>query len=224
MRQKSSQDLFAYWRRLSGRRLAPDRGDLDPCVLRQISADTLILDRDQKDDFKITVCSLKIDALCWSEHPNVSFTALFLSSSTGEMRRTLRACADETAPFVAGLSGTWSQQPNVLMEAIFLPLIDENNSSKGLLCGLSKCGAEPMAARSRIDQMELATFRFLNAPAPDRAPPPARQETTPVNASGNDSRRLFNTYFGLSANASADPLEAPLARSNELRRIISLGV
>src|SRR3954454_9451040 len=43
MKHASIRELFAYWNLRRGARLAPDRSDIDPAVIRGVLADTFIL-------------------------------------------------------------------------------------------------------------------------------------------------------------------------------------
>src|SRR5205085_5611280 len=43
MKLSSSRDLFAHWNERRGKRMAPERGDIEPAAIRKVLGDTFIL-------------------------------------------------------------------------------------------------------------------------------------------------------------------------------------
>ncbi|MBB4199016.1 hypothetical protein GGD83_002827 [Rhodoblastus sphagnicola] len=165
----------------------------------------MILDRDPDNDFGIAPCGSKPDILGLFELRKATFPSLLAPVSAGEMRRILRACADEAAPVVAGLSVAPCGRPKTFIEAIFLPLLDNNGENDGLLCGLSTSCAQPWIGKMGMDRIELTTIRFLNVRMTSVARASVRNDASSVGAVAprDENRRLCNLYFGLSADLAA---------------------
>src|SRR5438309_12072410 len=77
MRQAATRELFAYWDRLRKGRAAPERAEIDPAAIRNVLADTFLLEIDPGCTFPIRLSGTRLNALWLSEQKGRSFLDLW---------------------------------------------------------------------------------------------------------------------------------------------------
>ena len=60
MKHASSRQLYEYWSRLRGNRMAPERSDIDPSEIRQILGNTFILEVRHPIDYVYRLAGTRI--------------------------------------------------------------------------------------------------------------------------------------------------------------------
>ncbi|MEJ1934798.1 PAS domain-containing protein, partial [Nostoc sp. NIES-2111] len=72
MKHPASRTLFSYWDTLRGERTAPERSELDPGAIRNILADTFILEVDAGQTFPFRLAGTRVCALYGRDLKGVS--------------------------------------------------------------------------------------------------------------------------------------------------------
>lgn len=123
MKHQASRDLFAYWNALRGGRAAPDRADIEPTAIRDVLADTFMLDVDPGRDFPIRLAGTRFNGLFDAEQKGRPFLDLWRAEERRNIAAVLSTVADGACPVVAGGVGAPSGHgESGSFEFLFLPL------------------------------------------------------------------------------------------------------
>jgi hypothetical protein len=63
MKHQSSLQVFEYWNEQRGRRVSPERGDIEPGPIRRALGDTFILGRDAEGAYRFRLSGTRTCAL-----------------------------------------------------------------------------------------------------------------------------------------------------------------
>ncbi len=118
----ASQQLFAYWNRLRGARVAPERNDIDPAAIRGVLADTFILEFNASAGFPVRISGSRTNSLFLRELRGESFLQLWRPQDRSEANEILAAVANEAQPFLIGAMGGPSGVETTDVEVLLLPL------------------------------------------------------------------------------------------------------
>jgi len=121
MKHPSSKELFAYWDRRRGSRLAPERADIEPGDIRRVLADTFILACDRAEH-PFRLAGTKICALFGRELKGEPFTALWDAETLPSIHDLLTVIGEETVGVVASATGETADGFDTSLELLLLPL------------------------------------------------------------------------------------------------------
>ena len=122
MKHQATRDLFAYWNGLRGERSAPERGDIDPTAIRNILADTFMLDIDTAQRFPFRLAGTRVNGLFDAEQKGQSFLDLWRPEERRNIAAVLMTVADGACPVVTGAVAAPLQHGDCRLEVLFLPL------------------------------------------------------------------------------------------------------
>jgi hypothetical protein len=169
MRHTVSKDLFAYWNQLRGARAAPDRGDIDPAAIRQVLADSFILEIDSARLFPIRLCGTRVNALKLAEQKGESFLDLWRSEDRRSVARALLTVIDDVTPVVAGVrSPAPTEGPaNIVargdmnFELLLLPLRHFGKTHSRVLGSLSSREPSNWFGKTAAPPLSLISMRII---------------------------------------------------------------
>jgi hypothetical protein len=121
MKLPVTRDLHDYWDRLKGERAAPDRADIDPVAIRQILADTFIIEVDASRRFPLRLCGARINALWLAEQKGRQFLNWWSSEHWRDIAAALRQVVDKETPLLAHAAGAAGGE-SAEFELLLLPL------------------------------------------------------------------------------------------------------
>ncbi len=191
MKQPATRELLAYWNGLRGDRMAPERGEIDPARIRNVLADTFMLDVDLAGGFPFRLVGTRVNGLFETELKAKPFLSLWRAEERHNLAAVLTTVADGPCPVVAGATAAPQDQESCALELLFLPLRHHGKTHARIL-GLVKPVSEPvwfgllpvgpMALRSlrivdtaRHDLREkIAVGQETLMPTSPEAPPSAR--------------------------------------------------
>ena len=104
MRQAATRELFAYWDRLRKGRAAPERAEIDPAAIRNVLADTFLLEVDSACLFPIRLSGTRLNALWLSEQKGHSFLDLWADNERRDAMALILTVLDGAHPVIAGVS------------------------------------------------------------------------------------------------------------------------
>lgn len=122
MKHTATRELFAYWDRLRGERLAPDRREIEPAAIRGVLADTFMLDVDIAEGFPFRLAGTRVNALFDTERKGSPFLQPWREEERRNIAAVLMTVADGVCPVVAGAVAAPRGQDEVAFELLFLPL------------------------------------------------------------------------------------------------------
>ncbi len=122
MKHEATRELFRYWNGLRGGRSAPERSDIDPAAIRNVLADTFMLDVDVAGRFPVRLAGTRVNGLFDADQKGRSFLDLWRAEERRNVAAVLLAVADGASPVVAGASAAPRGCDEGRFELLFLPL------------------------------------------------------------------------------------------------------
>jgi hypothetical protein len=121
MRQRVTNELYAYWSSLKGARAAPERSEIDPSAIRHVLADTFMIEIDVQAAYPIRLSGTRLNALQLADQKGSSFLDLWRETDRRSVAAAISMVVDGVAPIVAGARGGVFGQP-LDLELLLLPL------------------------------------------------------------------------------------------------------
>ena len=170
MKHQATRDLYAYWNALRRGRSAPDRSEIEPTAIRDVLADTFMLDIDQSHAFPIRLAGTRFNGLFDAEQKGRSFLELWRAEERRNVAAVLTTVVDGACPVVAGgVAAPAGQLEAGSFEFLFLPLRHHGKTHARLL-GI----ATPAASREPawlgllpLGPMALRSLRIVDDPVLD---------------------------------------------------------
>ena len=178
MKHQATAELFHYWNALRGERNAPERNDIDPGAIRNVLADTFMLEFDAANRFPFRLAGTRVNALFDAEQKGRSFIDLWAAEERRNLVGVLLTVANGPFPVVAGVTAAPAGQSPCPMELLLLPMRHHGKTHArvlGLLkpmqepawLGLLPIGALKLNALRVLDENERAAPR-PTSPTPQR--------------------------------------------------------
>jgi hypothetical protein len=165
--------LFAYWDELRGRRVAPDRSDIDPAAIRGLLADTFILALDTIEGHPFRVAGTRVGALFGRELKGEAFVELWTAETKPMVRDLLNVVAQESTGIVAGASAYDDQGAALDFELLTLPLLHRGRTDGRVMGALVPSQPPAWLGATTVRRLALGTLRYLGSqttPAPRIVP------------------------------------------------------
>lgn len=181
MKHSSSRELFAYWDKCRGRRLAPERGDIDPGGIRRALGDTFILALDDFTGHPFRLAGTRVCAVFGGELKSEAFLDLFDASARNLMAELLATFAAETLGAVAHVRGENEDGANLDLELLLLPLTQRGRKTARFIGTLAPMQMPYWLGIKPIGDLVMLGFRHVG-PGLDRmmpTPPMAVQKRLP---------------------------------------------
>ncbi len=199
MKQEGSIALFQYWNRLRDGRPAPRRTEVEPADIKQLLADTFILEKDTRGEAIFRLAGTRLCATYGRELKGYSFPLLWSRRDQRMIARLAHSAFHDKSVIVVtfdGLSGSGRSNP---FEMVLLPLEGGLGSPRSL-GAITPCdkpfwlGADPVV-ECRVDSLRVVDPDreplFLGSRPAMRVPPmaPAEQELISPDM-GENGRRI----------------------------------
>ena len=187
MRQPATRELFAYWDRLRKGRAAPERAEIDPAAIRNVLADTFLLEVDPACIFPIRLSGTRLNALRLSEQKGCSFLDLWADEERPNVAALILAVLEGAQPVIAGVSAAPPGRKPMTMELLLLPLRHNGKTHARMLGCLAASAREPWFGLIAAEKLTLRSMRVLGV-APERDPSfkePSAAIPTPVAQRGH---------------------------------------
>ncbi len=168
MKHPTSCQLHAYWNRLRGERASPERGEIEPGEIRNLLADSLILELEPaRRAAAIRLAGTRICALFGRELRGTPFADLW-----GEVPgdpdgagpwRLIETVAVDTVGLVAGLKGTTAVGDVIELELLLLPLRHRGQTQARMLGALSPHRIPSWHGIRPVKRLDIASVRVLDS-------------------------------------------------------------
>ena len=142
MKHQATRELYAYWNILRGERTAPQRSEIDPAAIRNVLADTFMLDVDVSRRFPVRLAGTRVNGLFDAEQKGRSFLSLWRGEERRNVAAVLLTVADGACPVVAGAAAAPQGHDECALELLFLPLRHYGKTHSRIL-GLVKTATSP---------------------------------------------------------------------------------
>ncbi len=165
MKHPSSQRVLRHWSERRRNRPAPERGDIDPAVIRQSLGDTFMLAADFVGDLRFRLAGTRVCALFGREMKGWSFADLWSEESRGEIDPALEALTEEKTGAVTGLTGQTADGLDLELELLLLPLAHRGEARIRALGVLAPMQPPYWLGEKALVQLRLHTVRHLGSEA-----------------------------------------------------------
>jgi hypothetical protein len=122
MKHPSSRDLYTYWDAQRGKRLAPERADIEPRHIRHLLGDSFILTVDAGSGHPFRLAGTRVCALFGRELKDEPFTPLWNALNRPVVDGILDVLAEESVGVVAGVNAENIDGAPIELELLLLPL------------------------------------------------------------------------------------------------------
>lgn len=171
MKHSSTRMLYDYWNERRKQRAAPERGDIEPSMIRAALGDTFILAFDATADHPFRLAGTRVCALFGRELKGEPFAGIWHATHRQDLVDLIGIVADEQVGAVAGASGRTSEGFTTDLELLLLPLRHHGKTHARMIGALAPTVAPFWLGVSRIDRLSLGTVRHIR-PALERGAPP----------------------------------------------------
>ena len=173
MKNPANRDLFDYWNQCRGRRLAPERGDIEPNAIRHVLGDSFFLTKDFASTFPFRLAGTRLCALFGRELKSESFFNLWAQTDQKTVRKLMAAVVDDKVGVVAHATGrTTDGAPLVVnLELLLLPLLQRGPLDPRVLGALVPMPVPFWFGARVVGLLELGMLRHIG-PAIDQFPAP----------------------------------------------------
>lgn len=215
MKHLASQQLYAYWNTLRAGRATPERSDIDPARIRDILADTLMVEIEQGGSTAPPICTVRlsgtrVNALFAGELKGRSLHSLWRVEDRAELTSLVGAVLDDSRPMVAGMIAAPPGCDPLTFELLLLPLRHQGKTHARMLGVLSPLAVPAWLGLVPVTPFTLVSYRLIEPMMPDR-PAPHRSENHRERALGT-KKGNFIVYEGGRRDV-AEPEAAKVRRS-----------
>ena len=168
MKHPTSRLLYAYWNRLRGERSAPERSEIEPGDIRNLLADSMILEVDPAlRQASIRLAGTRICALFGRELKGRDFASLW-GDASADPWQFVDAVAVDTVGIVAGMRGWTDRDEAVEAELLLLPLRHRGRTQARMLGSLVPAVVPDWLGVRPVVRLDLVSLRVLDKPTRPR--------------------------------------------------------
>ena len=113
---------MAYWNRLRGDELAPDRADFDLAAIRGTLSDLFMLDLDAAHQFPFLMAGTRLNAFFCAEQLGRSFLGLWQPQDARNVAAALMTAVEAACPILAAVNASPEGYRDADIEILLLPL------------------------------------------------------------------------------------------------------
>lgn len=166
MKHPSNRELFTYWNERRGRRLAPERADVEPSAIRRVLGDTFVVEVDSRANHPFRIAGTRLCALFARELKGESFIGLWHRPGQTALRELIAVVTEEKVGIVASVSGATTDETllPVKLEMLLLPLAYHVRSDARVLGALAPMAAPYWLGAKAVGPLTLGMFRHIGDP------------------------------------------------------------
>jgi len=163
MKHPSNRELFAYWNERRGARLAPERAEVEPGMIRRVLGDTFVLELDFDLLCPFRIAGTRICALFGRELKGESFIGLWQQPGQTALRKLVAVVDEEKTGVVTSVTGATADDRllPVNLEMLLLPLAHRTRKEARLLGALAPLETPYWLGAKSIGPLTLGSFRHL---------------------------------------------------------------
>ena len=172
MKHASNRELFDYWNKRRGERLAPDRADIEPAAIRKVLGDTFVLEVAGPDSHLFRIAGTRLCALFGRELKAENFLKLWHRPAQTAIRELIAVVMEEKVGIVASVTGATSDATlaPLTLEMLVLPLAYQSRGEARVLGALTPMAAPYWLGAKAIGPLTLGMFRHVSPAIDEMAP------------------------------------------------------
>jgi hypothetical protein len=165
MKHPSNCELYEYWDRQRGGRLAPERADIEPSAIRQVLGDTFVLAADGNPGYPFRLAGTRLCALFSRELKGESFLGLWERAGQTALRELLAVVMEEKTAVVASVAAATAQDSvlAVNLELLILPLSHTTRGEARVLGAMAPMTVPYWLGARSVGPLKLGMFRHIGA-------------------------------------------------------------
>ena len=171
MKHPSIRQLFDYWNERRGRRLAPEREDIEPHAIRGVLADSFILSFDPSRRHPFRIAGTRVCALFRRELKGEGFLDLWSVTSHNDIRTLLASVADRSVGVIASVAATGVTDAELSLELLLLPLSHHGRPGARLLGALAPSEPPLWLGTRTLSDLMMLTHRYVGPVAVGKIQP-----------------------------------------------------
>jgi hypothetical protein len=171
MKHPSIRELFDYWNERRGKRIAPERADIEPEAIRRALADTFMLSFDSSLRHPFRIAGTRVCALFRRELKGEGFLDLWSVTSRNDIRDILDSVADQSVGVVAGVAAAGVTDAELSFELLLLPLSHCARPSARLLGALVPSEPPLWLGTRTLSDLVVLTHRYVGPAAVGKIQP-----------------------------------------------------
>jgi hypothetical protein len=200
MRQAGSYELFSYWNELRCGRAAPERADIDPAAIRNVLADTFILEVDAARNYPICLAGTRFNALFDTEVRGSAFLPLWNENQRRDVASALQIVTDGVCPVVAGARTAPPDYEQTEFELLLLPLRHLGKTHARVLGRIAPAKQPTWLGLIPVQTLDFLSMRVLETPHSETAPSPAKSKRSKregdMSFASYEQRKHLRIYIG----------------------------
>ena len=168
MKLFTTKYLYEYWNELRGKRIAPNRKELDPNILKDVLPNLFLLDRIGRDTYNFRLAGTKTCDIFGKELRDQNFLDLWSANDRDSFTSLLSTLSEQGAAIVCGLRGLTAENQidgkpgQVNFELLALPLFHKPSGNCTSVIGSFGFDAEIERQHLLpIQQIEMVSLRVI---------------------------------------------------------------
>lgn len=165
MRHAATKNVFSYWLRLRGVRVAPERDAINPIDIGRHLADILLLEKSEDGQFRFRIAGSRICALFGQELRGEKMTATVIPHAEADLVDMLGIVTGDALPVIAGVSALTGDRNTLDGELLLLPLTHNGRTDDRLL-GILTFNTDHRLLSGTCFGLDILSFRVLGEQEP----------------------------------------------------------
>lgn len=155
MKHTTTQNLYAYWNAMRGKRPAPRRFEIEPAQIADILPDTFILERIDSETFRFRLAGTRICEHFGTELRGSNFLDPWNDTDHLAVSRLLVNVSLQSAAGLLTIEADNERGENVPFEVLLLPLVHTRDSVDRVLGSISPLATPDWLGQERLDIRRL---------------------------------------------------------------------
>jgi hypothetical protein len=182
MKHATSRELYAYWDRVRRGQPAPTRAEIEPSDIRQILADTFILEVQGRDRYQIRLAGTRICSAYCREIKNTEFLDLWRPADRNAIATLATAVFEDAAGAVVTIDAHTTRNKVLVCELLLLPLRHNAETCNRILGSFATIERPYWLGSEPIVGQEISSLRLI---WPDAQPQFMRRKADRGESSAN---------------------------------------
>lgn len=161
MKHKTTFKLHKYWTDLRGLRPAPKRTDVEPADIREILAETFILNADTESAYKFRLAGSRVCSLYCRELKGKDFLSFWSGHDLDALQTLLTSIREDAAAAVVGWQGRNIRGQSLNFETLLLPLETQNGRYHRIVGSTTAFDSPYWLGVHPILEQEIVSLRMI---------------------------------------------------------------
>ncbi len=167
MKHQTSRQVYDYWNMLRNGRDAPLRSELEPCEMKSLLPDIMILEQEDPLTYLFRLAGTRLCSHYGQELRGKNLLNMWARHERESIESLLFSVTEDAAAAVLGFAASDDQGREVAMEMILLPMKQENGARTRIFGSLAALDRPEWLGTAKLSRHSVRSLRLL---WPDDAP------------------------------------------------------